>query len=232
LSGGRYWHEEHMTPAETTMTFYGTSIGKKTVMAVTGIILFGFVVGHLLGNLQVFAGPARLNAYAELLHRSPALLWMVRVALLATVLLHMVTGLLLKLQSWRSRGRRYACFTPLESTVSSRWMLWTGLAMAAFVVYHLLHLTLGVVVPGFRAEDVYGNVVAGFSRWSVAVSYFVAMVLLGLHLFHGLYSMFQSVGLSEPRSERRRRAFASAFTIALVAGNVLMPAAVLVGWIR
>jgi len=214
------------------MTFYSTSIGKKAVMAVTGLILFGFVGMHLLGNLQVFQGPEKLNAYAVLLRKVPALLWLVRVVLLLTVLIHLVAGVQLKLQSWRARGSRYQRFTPVESTIASRWMIWTGLMTAGFVTYHVLHLTLGVVVPGFEAHDVYRNVIVGFSLWPVSVSYIITMLLLGLHLSHGLHSMFQSVGWNHPRTERWRRAFATGFAIILVAGNVSMPAAVLAGWIH
>jgi succinate dehydrogenase / fumarate reductase, cytochrome b subunit len=221
-----------MTTSARAMTFYGTSVGKKAVMAVTGLLLFLFVCLHLVGNLQVYGGPEKLDAYAVLLRKIPALLWAARIGLGVLALLHVWTAVQLKLQSWRSRGQRYERFTAVESTISSRWMFWTGSLILAFVVYHLLHLTFGLVVPGFVHLQPYHNLVTGFSLWPISATYIVAMVLLGLHLIHGLFSMFQSVGLNAPRSERWRRGFATAVTITIAAGNLSMPAAILAGWIQ
>jgi len=217
----------------SVLGFYTTSIGKKAVMAVTGFLLFGFVLVPLVGSLLVYSGPAQLNAYAVFLRKVPALLWLARATLFVAVVIHALFGLQLKLQAWRSRGARYARFTPVESTLSSRNMIWTGLMVGFFVVYHLLHFTLGTVLPGFNEHDVYRNFVTGFQVVPVSVAYMAAMVLLGLHLYHGTWSMFQSVGLSQnPKYDFWRRAFATCATLGIVGANLLFPISVLAGWVK
>jgi succinate dehydrogenase / fumarate reductase cytochrome b subunit len=210
-----------------TLSFYGTSIGKKAVMAATGFLLFGYVALHLLGNLQVYAGPAKLNAYAAFLKGTPALLWGARGIMLVAILLHIWTGLLLTLQNWRSRPQPYACVAPQESSLFSRTMFWTGLALACFIVYHLLHLTLGTIHPHFDEANVFDNVVLGFSQWPAATTYVMAVGFLGLHLGHGVFSMFQSAGLSHAKVDAWRRVFSTGMTVLVVIGNTSMPLAVL-----
>jgi succinate dehydrogenase / fumarate reductase cytochrome b subunit len=223
----------HMNETTAALSFYSTSLGKKVVMSVTGVILLLFVIGHLIGNLQVYAGPAKLNAYAVLLRSVPALLWSVRGVLLVTLLLHIYTGLTLWLQNRRSRPVRYEAVTPTQSTVSSRNMMLAGAAILFFVVYHLLHLTLGKVHGPFDEHDVFANVVRGFSQWQISAAYVLAMIFLGLHLYHGTWSMFQSIGLTTMRHGIWRRRLASALVIALVVGNISMPVAILItNWPR
>ena len=211
-----------------TMTFYSTSIGKKTVMSVTGFILFAFVVVHMIGNLQVYAGPEKLNAYAAFLKKTPALLWTTRLILFFAVVLHAITALQLKVQNWRARPIGYRSWKPIESGYASRNMLFVGSALALFVIYHVLHFTTGTLHSSFNPEDVFTNVVSGFSSWPVTAVYVGAMLLLSLHLYHGVWSMFQSVGLSHPKYDPWRRLFATGITLVLVIGNISMPLSVLI----
>ena len=209
--------------------FFGSSIGKKLIMAVTGVILFGFVVGHMLGNLQIYMGPEKLNAYAALLKSMGALLWAVRFGLLATVALHIWAATSLTLTSWSARPAGYRVTTYEESNYASRTMRWSGPILGAFIVYHLLHFTVGSAHPDFDHVDIYSNVVLGFSVPWVSAVYIVAMLGLGFHMYHGVWSMFQSLGLNHPRYNVLRRIIAVAFTLIVVIGNISIPVAVLTG---
>jgi succinate dehydrogenase / fumarate reductase cytochrome b subunit len=214
------------------LSFYGTSIGKKVVMAVTGVILFGFVVGHMLGNLQLYLGPDRLNAYAAFLKGTPALLWTVRGVLLISVALHILSATQLTLQSWRARPKGYARQRYQESDYAARTMRWSGPILALFLIYHLAHLTLGSAGPRFSPTDVYGNVVAGFRVWWISAFYIAAMLALGLHMFHGVWSLMQTLGANHPRYNHWRRIFAVGITLVVVFGNISMPVSVLTGLVR
>lgn len=213
-------------------SFVGSSIGKKVVMAVTGLLLFGFVVAHLLGNLQVYEGPEKINAYGAALRRLPALLWGARLSLLAAVGLHVWAAASLARMSLAARPTGYAVTAPQESTYASRTMRWSGVTLGLFVVYHLLHFTFGSVHPAFVPGDVYHNLIAGFRVWPVSAFYIAAMVALGFHLYHGAWSMLQTVGLNHPRYNHLRHAFATIFSVGVVAGNVSIPVAVLAGFLR
>jgi succinate dehydrogenase / fumarate reductase cytochrome b subunit len=213
------------------LTFYRTSLGKKVVMAITGLILFGFVVGHVLGNLQVFLGAAQMNAYAALLKDKAGLLWTVRLGLLVAVVLHIVAAVQLTRMSQRSRPEGYHYKDVIQADYAARTMRWSGPIIAVFVVYHLLHFTTGDVHPLFDAHDVYRNVIIGFSVWPVAVFYIIAMVALGFHLWHGVWSMFQSLGLNNPKTDAMVRRFAVVATLAIVIGFISIPLAVLAGLI-
>lgn len=218
----------------TAHTFLQSAIGKKVVMAVTGVILFGFVLAHMLGNLQVYLGPEAMNAYAvslrEILHGAG--LWIARGVLLVAVALHVWAATSLTLQSRAARPVGYRAFHAREATYASRTMRWSGVLLALFIVYHLLHLTTGTVHPDFQAHDVYHNFIAGFRQVPVSIAYIVAMVFLGLHLRHGVWSMLQTLGLSHPRYERLAKAAAAAFATVIVLGNISFPVAVLLGWIQ
>ena len=145
------------------LTFYSTSIGKKAVMAITGLILFGFVIGHMLGNLQVFIGADQMNAYAATLKANAALLWGVRIVLLVAVILHIVAAVQLTRMSWRSRPEGYHYKDVIQADYAARTMRWSGPIIAVFVIYHLLHFTTGSVHPQFDVHDVYGNVIMVFA---------------------------------------------------------------------
>ena len=214
--------------------FLASTVGKKVVMAVTGIILLGFVVGHMIGNLQAYIGPEALNAYAVWLRSLAhgAGLWIVRAVLLISVILHFWSATALTLGNWRARPIGYRRREYDRSTYASRTMVWTGPIIALFVVYHILHLTTGTVHPSFVEGDVYHNFVAGFQVVPVSVFYIVAMLALGYHLYHGIWSMLQTLGLSHPRYNYLRHGFAGLMTAVIVVGNISFPLAVLMGVIR
>jgi succinate dehydrogenase / fumarate reductase, cytochrome b subunit len=213
-------------------SFVTSSIGRKIIMATTGAVLFGFVIVHLVGNLQVYQGPERLNAYGEALRHYMALLWAARLSLLAAVVLHIWSAWSLTQDNRRARAVGYERWEPQASTYASRTMRWSGILLALFVVYHLLHFTLGSAHPDFITGDVYHNFVTGFRNPLVSASYIVAMVCLGLHLWHGAWSILQTFGVSNPALDKARYALAAAITTAVVLGNISFPVAVLTGVIR
>ena len=214
--------------------FFGSTIGRKVVMALSGIVLFGFVIGHMAGNLQIYLGPHALNEYSvtlrELLHGAG--LWIARGGLLLAVGLHIWAATALSLAERGARPTGYREVRHRESTYASRTMIWSGLLLLLFIVYHLLHLTLGAVHGSFIEGDVYHNVVAGFAIWPVSLFYIVAMLALGLHLRHGVWSMLQTLGLSHPRWNGLRSAFANLIALVVVVGNISMPVAVLAGLVK
>jgi succinate dehydrogenase / fumarate reductase cytochrome b subunit len=214
--------------------FWRTTIGKKAVMAVTGVILFGFVVGHLLGNLQIYEGPEQLNAYAATLRAHPALLYGTRILLLISVILHIWAAVQLWALHRTARPIGYVKKASINSTYASRTMYWSGPIVLAFIIFHLLHFTFGTIHPGgpFVEGDVYNNVVTGFQVWPVSLFYIIAMVLLCLHLYHGLWSMFQSLGINHPKYTPWLRGFAKVFAILIALGNISIPVAVLAGFIK
>ena len=206
-----------------------STLGKKVLMAVTGIILFGYLVGHMLGNLQIFLGPEQINKYAEFLHSSELLLWGVRIALLFSIGVHIVAALQLWLRNRASRPVKYKVFRPPEVDYAARTMMWSGPIIAAFIVYHLLHFTTGTVHPDYAHLKPYENVVIGFQNPVVAIAYIIAIVLLCFHLYHGLWSLFQTFGWDHPKFNRWRRVFAVVFAVGIAAGFISVPVAVLTG---
>lgn len=222
------------TKLERTYGFYGISIGKKAVMALTGLILVLYVIGHLAGNLLIYGGRAMINSYSELLHASSAALWTARVVLLLAVGLHIWMSFLLWLEKRRARPVQYHKHDYIAASYASRTMMWSGPIFGAFVVFHIMHLTVGDV-PGLALArvdggyDVFQNLVVGFRHWWVSAAYIVAVLVLMLHLYHGVWSMFQSVGLNHPRFTPRLKRFAQVFSIAIAAGYISIPLAVLTG---
>jgi succinate dehydrogenase / fumarate reductase cytochrome b subunit len=216
-------------PRNRAVRFFEATIVKKAVMAVTGAILFAFVTGHLLGNLQVFLGPERINAYAAFLKGNLELLWGTRIVLLVAVIAHIVTTLQLASLKSQARPVAYAKKKNAHSTFASRSMYVTGPMIAAFVIYHLLHLTTGTVHPQFSETDVYSNIVYGFEQWPVSLAYIVAMGLLCLHLTHGIYSMFQTLGFAHPRHTPQIKTAARIIGLVYFAGFSAIPIAALTG---
>ncbi|MEP6993268.1 MAG: succinate dehydrogenase cytochrome b subunit [Acidobacteriota bacterium] len=215
-------------------TFLGSSIGRKVVMAVTGLILFGFVLGHMVGNLQVYLGPEAMNGYAVFLRHMlhGAGLWIARAVLLIAVILHIWAATSLTLSSRAARPVGYRERQWKESTYASRTMRWSGVLIFFFVIYHLMHFTFGNAHPSFIEGDVYHNFVEGFRSVPVSIVYIAAMILLGLHLRHGVWSMFQTLGVSHPRYIRMAHAAAWIFAAIVVLGNISFPLAVLAGIVK
>lgn len=207
-----------------------STIGKKIVMAVTGIILFGFLVGHMAGNLQVFLGAEVFDHYAASIKAIPPLLWGVRGILLVSLVLHVWAAVSLTLRNKQSRPVSYRKLSPQASSLPARTMILSGVVLLAFIVYHLLHFTIGLAHPSwpsFEAHAAYRNLVSGLSvPWAAGI-YIVAMILLGWHLYHGVWSFFQTLGLNHPKYNALRRTFAVVMTLVVVLGFIVIPLAVL-----
>jgi succinate dehydrogenase / fumarate reductase cytochrome b subunit len=209
--------------------FWESTNGKKAVMAVSGIVLFGFVIGHMIGNLQAFEGAEKLNAYGHFLHSIPEILYAVRAGLLVAVGAHIWAAVGLALRNNSARPVGYAAKKNIHSTYASRTMYWSGPILLAFIIFHLLHLTAGVIQPGngFVEGDVYHNVVAGFSVWYVSAWYIFSMILLGFHLRHGVWSMTQSLGFNQPQYTPILRTLAAIFAVVVTGGFISIPLGVL-----
>jgi succinate dehydrogenase / fumarate reductase cytochrome b subunit len=203
------------------------------------VVLLLFVFAHMAGNLHFFEGPERIAAYARFLRTvgEPVLgygqaLWIVRAVLILSVAVHILAAWLVTRASWAARPVGYRMLEPVETTYAARTMRWGGVIILLFVIFHLLDLTFGTVNPSYVDLDPYHNMVASFSRWPVAVSYLVAMAALCLHLYHGIYSGFQTLGLNHPRYNRWRRGLAGAYAAVVAAGFAAVPVSILAGWMR
>jgi succinate dehydrogenase / fumarate reductase cytochrome b subunit len=217
------------------LSFYRSSIGKKAVMAVTGIIGVGFVLGHMVGNLQVYLGPEALNSYAAFLKSTGELLWVARIILLAALIIHITAAVQLTIENRKARPERYAFKKTIQASVASRTLRWGGLVLLFFIVYHILHFTVGIAPGGpanFSKENVYNNLVYGFQNPVVSIFYIAAMAALTMHIYHGAWSMFQSLGLNNARWSRILRRVATGIAVALCVGNMSIPIAVLVGLLK
>ncbi len=235
---------------------FGSSIGRKILMAVTGLVLIGFVIGHLVGNLQVFSHPDKLNGYAHFLQSLGPALWIARIGLLVAVVIHIWAATVLTLESKRARGGEpYGVKTWIQATLSSRYMRWTGVVVLAFILYHLAHFTLGaaqastfkealplytmsadyhvlgftVVRAGTEVLDVHRMLVLGFQPPVVAISYIIAVGLLSLHLLHGMDSLFQTLGWRNARWAHALRTIVMVSCLAYFVCNAAIPGSVLVG---
>ena len=216
--------------------FAKSSIGAKVVMGVTGLMLIGFVIIHMLGNLQVFLGQEALNSYAKALHDLGGLLWVARFGLIGAVVLHIASGLRLASLNRAARPVRYAYETTVKATFASRYMRMSGIVVLAFIVYHLAHFTLGITHPEHKAlvdslgrPDVYSMVILGFQQPLISISYIIAMVLLWFHLNHGASSLFKSLGLRHPKYNSMIDKAGPAIATLVVGGNIIMPLAILAG---
>ncbi len=224
------------------LDLYSTAVGKKYVMAITGIGMMGFVLFHMIGNLKMYQGADDLNKYAEFLKKllyplapKEAVLWILRGGLVTMLVLHLHAALTLTRLNRHARPVKYQSARDYQvASFASRSMRLSGLVVIAFLVWHLLDLTFGAVntvgADGeFVRAEVYDNVVRSFDRPVVAVFYIIANVLLGIHLFHGSWSIFQSLGWNNPRFNKWRRAFAGGFATVVVVGNISFPVAVMAG---
>ena len=219
--------------------FYRSAVGKKWVMAITGVMLLGFVVAHLLGNLKVYFGAEEINEYGEALrdlggHLVPRthLLWLLRFGLIAAFALHVHAAYTLSYTNWKARGGRYATRDYAVASYASRTMRWTGTIVLLYLGFHLADLTWGVgpaATDEFFRGDIYTNLILSLERVPVAALYIVANLALGVHIWHGSWSLFQSLGWSHPRFNRWRRLAAWAVAGAIVVGNLSFPIAVQTG---
>ncbi|HAZ65279.1 MAG TPA: hypothetical protein DCY41_00830 [Opitutae bacterium] len=218
-----------------------SSIGKKAVMALTGLVLVGFILGHLSGNLLFFKGPEVLNAYAQWLHENAALIWTARITLIVSVIAHIIAGISLTLENRAARAGGPAVEQTRRASWGSLTMPYTGLVVLGFIVFHLLHYTFQSVALGGQTfplasnpafTDVHAMLVAGFSHSGVSAFYIISLALLSLHLSHGVSSTFQTLGLRNERWRGRLDVLAVAFGWIVFLGFSAIPASVLAGCIK
>ncbi len=215
------------------LALWHTSVGKKAVMAVTGLLMVAYLVTHVLANLLVFQGPEKINLYSRLLHGTGGALWGARLVLLAAVMLHILAAVQLTGRRQAARPVGYAAGRrPQVSTLASRTIRWGGVLILVFLVYHILHFTLGTVHGSFIEGDPYHNVAAGFANPLVVLFYELALVAVGLHLYHGIWSSGRSLGVSAPSPYPIRRQLALALSVIVWAGFTVIPLAVWAGVIR
>jgi len=220
--------------------FWRSSIGGKVTMAITGLLLFGFVIAHLIGNLQLFGAPTLINDYAKFLAGKPVLLWIARIGLFVVFVLHIVTGLRLARQNRAARPVGYEREATIVATYASRSMVLTGLALLVFVIYHLLHFTLGVTNPGDFAKkdagadghDVHAMVTASFSNPAIVAAYAAFQLVLFFHLKHGIQSLAQTLGLNHGRITPMVQKLSFVFAALVAGGNLLLSLSVLTGFVK
>lgn len=232
----------HPIPSNRLVAIWASVIGKKVVMAVTGVVLILFVLAHMVGNLKIFSGPQEINAYSRFLREVAypefgygQLLWIVRAVLFTCAMLHIIAAIQLTRLSRQARPVEYAAKKNVETTWSALAMRWGGVLLAVFIIFHLLHFTGGVVgfQPGqFEHLMVYQNVIAGFSVWPIAAFYILAMCALCLHLDHGIWSMLQTLGCTTVQNTKSLRMFSRIVAIVIFIGFISVPISVLAGWVR
>jgi len=215
-------------------SFYGSMVGKKVVMGITGLIGVGFVIVHALGNLLVFRGPDAINSYSRFLKSTGEILWTLRIVLIVAVILHVIAAIQLTRQSRRARPIGYTKHETQAATISSRTMRWGGALLLVFIVLHILHFTTGTIRPtgSFSREDVYANVVMSFRIWWVSLFYVISMIALGLHLYHGAWSSVRSIGVSPPSADPLRRRVSLVIAVFVWGALTSIPLAVLAGFVR
>lgn len=213
--------------------FYSTAIGKKVVMGATGLIGIGFVIGHMAGNLLAFRGPDALNAYAHFLQSTGELLWILRLVLIGSVILHVIAAYQLTMQNRAARPVDYVKRNPQVSTWAARTMRWGGALLVVFIVLHIMHFTTGTWRPAgsFSETDVYTNLVTSFRIWWVTLFYVASMIALGLHIYHGAWSSVRSLGVKQPSPQPLHRTAALGVALLIWVGFTVVPVAVFAGLI-
>lgn len=219
--------------------FFKSSLAMKFIMALTGIALIGFVIAHLLGNLQIFLGAEKLNHYGQTLVDLGGLLWIARISILVIFILHIYLGFRLKIMNKMARPESYANENTIQASLSSRSMIFTGLMILFFVIYHLLHYTFCKMNPEFLAltddkgqHDIYRMLILGFSNKYVSATYIAAILMLATHLHHGASSMFQSLGLSNAQYKKYTRCVGPVLSIIVFVGYVSIPVAIILGILK
>jgi succinate dehydrogenase / fumarate reductase cytochrome b subunit len=212
---------------------WDSSVGKKAIMGVTGLIWVAYLITHMLANLLVFEGPAKINGYSAFLHGTGGALWAARLVLFVALILHIVAAVQLAERRHEARPARYAAGRdPQVSTLASRTIRWGGALILVFLVYHILHFTIGTAHPHFVEGDPYQNVASGFHNPVVVLFYLIAMVAVGLHLYHGVWSSGRSLGVSSPSPHPLRRSLALLLALLVWLGFSVIPIAVYAGVIR
>jgi succinate dehydrogenase / fumarate reductase cytochrome b subunit len=223
------------------MPFLKSTVGRKLIMAITGAFMVLFVVIHLLGNSSVYVGPDGINSYASKLHGLGPFVWIFRMVMLILLSLHVILGIQLTLENNAARPRQYAVRKTLRTTFAGKTMIWTGLLIAAFLIYHLLHFTIQVTNPAISSQmnsdvtgrpDVYRMVVLSFKNSAIVAVYGLAMVGLGLHLSHGIQSFFQTFGLNTDRTMPVVTKGGVLAAIVLFAGYVAIPVIIVLGLLK
>jgi succinate dehydrogenase / fumarate reductase cytochrome b subunit len=223
-----------------------SSVGKKYIMAISGLVLFLFVTGHLIGNLQVFVGPEAINRYGDFLqHTMKEFLWPIRAVMLTLVVLHFWSASRLTLENRAARPVGYAQWNPTAASYASRTMFMSGLIIAFFIVYHILHYTALVQVGGVdlanadafkttvggkEVHDIFKMLIVGFNKPLVSIFYVIAVGLISLHVCHGVEALFQSLGLKSPGYNKTVKCFANAIALFLFVGYSSIPVAILLGY--
>ena len=221
------------------MTLYRSSVGKKVLMAVSGLVWVGYVIAHMVGNLKAFQGPEKIDGYAEFLREMGApvfgrgeVLWVLRSVMIAAFVTHVVLAYQTTRMSQRARPVSYERTPHMEISYASRTMRWGGVFLLLFIVYHLMHFTFGNVHPEFVPGAVYNNLITGFRSVPIVLIYLAALVSLGFHLYHGVWSIFQTLGANHPRYNRIRRPLAAVIAVGVAVGFASVPIGVLTGALR
>jgi len=218
------------------VSFWTSSVGRKLIMAITGFAFIGFVTVHAIGNLTAYMGSSAMNAYAAFLQGMAhgGGIWVFRFVMLTICLLHAITAVSLTLDNWAARPQGYREQKLQAATWASRSMRYTAVILAVFIIYHLLHLTVGwrVIDTGFVHGDAYGNFVRGFQSRPISIFYIIANFCLGLHIWHGIWSFSQTLGWAHPRYDAMRRLLATAWSLLVVCVNISYPLAVLSGFLK
>ena len=227
-----------MTTSQSSVSFISASIGRKVLMAITGISLIGFLIVHLIGNLQLFVGQEQLNKYAETLQSLGSLKWGFRLLMLALAAIHIWESVVLWFQNWRARPVGYKREDTVQASLSSRTMIYTGLLISFFVGYHLLHFTMIVTNPEYAQltdslgrMDVYSMVIMGFSNYVISIVYLIAIFLLSYHLSHAAESFFQTMGWNNDKYLPKLKVLSNLFAIVIFFGYASMPLAVLLKFV-
>ena len=227
-----------MTTTTTAPAFYRLSIGKKVLMALSGLVILLWVIGHMIGNLKIWLGQKEIDAYAEWLRRMgeplfphTVLLWIIRVGLTLAFVVHVWLAIDLSIRSRRARQLRYQRVSYVQADIPSVTMRWGGVAIGLFVIFHLANFTWGWLHPGytFVRGAVYHNVVGNFDQWWLVVIYVAAMIALGLHIYHGSWSIFQTFGVNNRRWDLLIRRTGVAVAVVVFLGFISVPLGVLTG---